>query len=75
MSTIANTTTSSPPRRPASPLDDEKDVKLSCEHVEASTDVNTVQLHAEADWVRGLTDEEFELHNRRLVRKVSRMRD
>lgn len=74
MSTLKNTATM--PAQPGiSSLEEsyDRDVKITFEHVETSATLQNTELQAEADWVRSLTDEEFEVHNRRLVRKVSRV--
>ena len=71
--TALNDTATAPAPPITSSLDDsfDKDAKETFEHVETSTALQNSHLQAEADWVRGLNEEEFEHHNRRLVRKVS----
>ncbi|RSH95731.1 hypothetical protein EHS25_000823 [Saitozyma podzolica] len=52
---------------------DEVDVKKDVDHIEKSielADPRTAALQAEADWIRSLTPEEFDQHQKKLLRKI-----
>lgn len=64
---------SDPRLSPLATDSDEVDVKKDVDHIEKSielADPRTAALQAEADWIRSLTPEEFDQHQKKLLRKV-----
>ncbi|GFZ46503.1 hypothetical protein JCM24511_04750 [Saitozyma sp. JCM 24511] len=64
---------SDPRLSPLATDSDEVDVKKDVDHIEKSielADPRTAALQAEADWIRSLTPEEFDQHQKKLLRKI-----